>query len=349
MSVQTNPHLTLVRNDAGKRVDVLADGTLFTAYLYPDDIMKPVLYPVVTSGGHRVTRGFPMDRVPGERFDHPHHVGIWLNYGDVNGLDFWNHSSAIPAERKHLYGTIRHRGILESRETPEAAHLTVAAEWLKFDGTVLLTERTAFRFTATCADRVIDRTTTLTAVHEDVHFKDNKEGMVAIRVARALEHPTTKAERFTDAAGHPTDVPTLDNDGVNGRYYSSEGLEGDYVWGTRGRWVTLAGRLHGEEVAVILIDHPSNPGYPTYWHARGYGLFAANPLGQAAMSGGKEVLNFSLERGASVTFQYRFVIHSGHRPDNGEIQSRYATFGADPQHGRQFPNMQPQPSQPHSL
>lgn len=59
--------LKLVRNDNEKRVDVLVDGKLFTAYIYPDSIMKPVLYPVVTAGGHRVTRGFPLDHVAGER------------------------------------------------------------------------------------------------------------------------------------------------------------------------------------------------------------------------------------------------------------------------------------------
>jgi hypothetical protein len=88
------------------------------------------------------------------------------------------------------------------------------------------------------------------------------------------------------------------------------------------------GRLGEEEVSVIMVDHPTNPGYPTYWHARGYGLYAANPLGQAALSGGKDVLNFTLKLGTSVRFQYRFVIHSGARPGNADIASRYAAFGS---------------------
>lgn len=320
--------LQLVRDDDGKRVDMLVDGTLFTAYIYPDSIMKPVLYPVVTAGGHRVTRGFPLDGVAGERVDHPHHVGIWLNYGNVNGLDFWNHSEAIPADRKHRFGTIRHRAIVDAREDGATAFLAIAADWLRPTGSPLLAERTDFRFSASATDRIVDRTTTLTAVDEDVIFKDDKEGMIAIRVARGLEHPASQPEIFTDAEGRPTAVPVLDNDGVTGRYFSSEGPQGDDVWGTRARWMTLAGRLGAEEVSVIMVDHPANPGYPTYWHARGYGLYAANPLGQAAMSGGKEVLNFTLKQGASVRFQYRIVIHSGPRPGNEEIASRYAAFGS---------------------
>lgn len=328
MNTPIKTRLNLVRDDVHKRVDVLVDGELFTAYIYPDRIMKPVLYPVITAGGHRVTRGFPLDRVAGERVDHPHHVGIWLNYGNVNGLDFWNHSEAVPAERKHKFGTIRHRDIVDARDDGSTAFLSVSADWLRPNGSPLIAERTDFRFSASATDRIIDRTTTLTALDEDVLFKDDKEGMIAIRVARGLELPSSQPEIFTDSEGRPTSVPALNNDAVTGRYFSSEGPEGDDVWGTRGRWMTLAGRLGEEEVSVIMVDHPTNAGYPTYWHARGYGLYAANPLGQAALSAGKDVLNFSLKQGTSVRFQYRFVIHSGPRPGNEEIASCYASFGS---------------------
>ncbi len=106
--------------------------------------------------------------------------------------------------------------------------------------------------------------------------------MLGIRVARELEHPSDKPEIFTDASGIATAVPTLNNDGVTGMYRSSEGIEGDDVWGTRGKWVNLTGEINGEKVSLAILDHPKNPGYPTYWHARGYGLFAANTLGQKA-------------------------------------------------------------------
>ena len=71
----------------------------------------------------------------------------------------------------------------------------------------------------------------------------------------------------------------MDNTGVNGVYLTSEGTKGAAVWGTRGRWCTLSGTVGAEPVSIAILDHPQNPGHPTYWHARGYGLFAANPLG----------------------------------------------------------------------
>ena len=112
--------------------------------------------------------------------------------------------------------------------------------------------------------------------------------MLGLRVARALEQPADKPEVFSDATGKPTAVPVLDNTGVTGLFTSSEGLKGDAVWGTRARWMALSGHVGDEGVVLLLLDHPKNPGYPTHWHARGYGLFAANPFGPKAFSNGKE-------------------------------------------------------------
>jgi Methane oxygenase PmoA len=59
------------------------------------------------------------------------------------------------------------------------------------------------------------------------------------------------------------------------------------------------------------LDHPANPGFPTYWHARGYGLFGANPLGRSIFTNGKEPpMNFSLAPHESATFRYRVLILS---------------------------------------
>jgi len=131
-----------------------------------------------------------------------------------------------------------------------------------------------------------------------------------LRVVRALEIPSEKPEVYTDASGRATTVAKLDNTGVNGTYLTSEGKKGDAAWGTRGRWCNLSGLVGAEPVTITILDHPGNPGFPTYWHARGYGLFAANPLGQKVFSNGKEELNLSLAPNASVTFRYRILISS---------------------------------------
>jgi hypothetical protein len=243
--------------------------------------------------------------------DHPHHVGLWFNYGDVNGVDFWNNSDALPAEQQAAMGRILHRRVVAAHGGAGEGELAVECDWQMPDGSTVLSERTRFVFRAGRDSRSIERASELRAGTHPVRFADNKEGVLGLRVARALEEPSQKPELFTDAAGRPTAVPALDNQGVNGLYTSSEGITGAAVWGTRGRWMALAGRVADEDVVLLMLDHPKNPGYPTYWHARGYGLFAANPLGQAALSGGKETLDFALAPGASATFRYRLDVLPG--------------------------------------
>jgi hypothetical protein len=89
----------------------------------------------------------------------------------------------------------------------------------------------------------------------------------------------------------------------------------------------LQGTVDGEPVTLGILDHPGNPGFPTYWHARGYGLFAANPLGQAALSEGKEKLGFVLDPKASTTFRHRILVASGTLTP-AQVEARYQEFTA---------------------
>jgi hypothetical protein len=310
-----------------RRVEVRIDGAPFTAYVWPESLTKPVLFPIRTARGTVVTRGFPLEPRAAERVDHPHQVGYWLTYGDVNGVDFWGNSKELAPEEQARKGRIVHREIREARGGNDRGTLAVALDWIVPDGRPVLEEATSFVFRGDRTSRTIDRTTVLTA-NEPVVFADTKEGMLGLRVARSLEQPSDRPEVFTDASGHPTTVPVLDNTGVTGLYHSSEGLTGDAVWGTRARWVALAGRIGKEEVVLILLDHPGNPGYPTYWHARGYGLFAANPLGQKDFSQGRHVLGFHLDEKKSATFRYRLVVRS--EPFSAErAEADWESFAAE--------------------
>jgi len=295
-------------NDAENRVDVMVEGKLFTAYIYPDNIKKPVLWPVMSPAGNMLTRSYPMIKKEGDRSDHPHQVGVWLNYGDVNGLDFWNNSEAIAPERSDRFGTIYHRSIEKAKSGKGTALLVTTSDWESPDRTKMLEEQTSFKFIALENMRIIDRSTTLKAMIDEVKFTDNKEGMFAIRVAREMELPSEKPTDLVDSHGVVTRVEKMDNTLVKGDYRSAEGIEGSAVWGTRCRWMKLSSEIKGEQVAVVIIDHPSNVGYPTYWHARDYGLFAANTLGQKIFSDGKNELNFRMKKGESVIFRYRLVI-----------------------------------------
>lgn len=317
--------VSVIPNEASNRVDVLVDGQPFTSYIWPDTLMKPVLFPLRTASGTLITRGWPMEPRAGERTDHPHHVGLWFNYENVNGVDFWNNSTAQPAAQQAKMGRIEQRKIVKTSSGKNKGELKVASDWIMPNHQPILHETTDFIFRTAPGARIVDRIATLTALDKPVVFKDAKDGMLGLRVRRELEQPETDAVTYTDASGRPTTVKAMSTNGVTGLYRTSEGKTGDAAWGTRGRWTTLTGKVNDEDITLVLLDHPKNAGFPTYWHARGYGLFAANPLGQAMFSNGKEKLNFTIAPKHSATFRYRLVILDG-KATPEQVEALYKQF-----------------------
>jgi len=325
-NVSQEKRIQVVENNAEDRVDVRIDGTIFTSYIYPESVKKPILYPVYTSSGIKITRGFPLDPQPWERVDHPHHVGIWLNHGDVNDLDFWNNSESIPSDRKMHYGTIYHKSIKDTESGNEKGSLEVTSEWKRPDGRILIQENSKFYFWGEENIRIIDRITTLTASEISVLFKDSKEGMIAIRVIRELEQAAGETLTLLNENLETVQVNPNDDNRSTGLYESSEGLQGDDVWGTRARWVKLGSKYENNHIGIVIMDHPENPNHPTHWHARGYGLFGANPFGSRVFTDGRESLNYFLSSGKSVTFKYRLYIYDGFNPDGETINKNYEEF-----------------------
>jgi Methane oxygenase PmoA len=324
----SSDRIRVVAREDQRRVDILVNGQPFTSYIWPPTLAKPVLYPLRSAHGTVVTRGYPLELRPRERTDHPHHAGMWFNYGSVNGIDFWNNSDAINPQDKPKMGTIHQRKIIEARSGEDQGELAVETDWNTADQKTLLKEHTRLVLRGDATTRTIDRITTLTAQGEKVVFEDDKEGLLGLRVARSLEMSSDKPEIFTDANGRPTTIPKLDNAGVNGVYLTSEGKTGDAAWGTRGKWCNLSGTIDGEAVTISIFDHPSNTNFPAYWHARGYGLFAVNPLGRKIFTNGKEpALNFTLAPKESVTFRYRVLITSGKLTPEG-TEKAYRDFVA---------------------
>ena len=289
------------------KIDVMIGGRLFTTLLFNDSMYKPVLYPIYSSTGTMVTRGYPMYPKADEPTDHPHHVGLWFNYENVNGLDFWNNSFAIPAEKKSQYGWIKTDAITEKKDGNTGV-LAYNARWTNQKNETLVTEKTRYEFSGTPQLRIIDRITTLTGVMDDVAFNDAKDGMLGLRMAHELQIPAMKDQKFKDDKGIETIVKATADRIAVGNYLTSEGKEGDSAWSTRAVWCKAYGKMGMDSVSISIIDHPSNPNYPTFWHARGYGLFAANPLGEKVFTNGKSAKNLHLKKGESVTFKYRIII-----------------------------------------
>jgi hypothetical protein len=315
----------VVKAAGQNKIDILIGNKPFTSFLYPDTLEKPVLYPVRAANGTVVTRGFPLNPKPGDPTDHPHHIGIWFNFENLNGLDFWNNSYAIPQAKKKDYGWVKTDRILQTKSGAKG-ELAYHANWTNQANDVLLEETTHLEFSGNSHQRIIDRVTVLKAV-TDCIFNDAKDGLMGLRLAHELQIPTTQDQKFTDNKGNVTLIKGGDDKVPNGNYLTSEGKTGDAAWSTRGKWCKVYGKMGADSVSITIIDHPQNPNYPTFWHARGYGLFAANPLGEKQFTNGKSEKNLKLKKGESVTFRYRIVVDDGNKtPDVKEINGLTEEF-----------------------
>ncbi len=289
----------LVRHD--DRISVEVDGKPFTElFVKGESVKKPYFHPLRSASGKIVTRMYPMKVIEGESHDHPHHRGLWFAHGDVNGYDFW---SADPSRSSPKLGRIVLEEVLETQGGKRQGRLRARFAWQAPDGTVLVREDRTVIFYSDPKLRIMDLDLVLTGV-EKAHFGDTKEGTFAIRIADSM------------------------NERHGGTLVSSTGAKGEKnVWGKRFPWMDYYGEVDGETLGIAIFDHPDNPGHPTHWHARGYGLFAANIFGlhdfyhDETRDGGR-----TLEPGAKWRFRYRVVIHPGDTESAGiaKLYSRYA-------------------------
>ena len=288
------------------RVRVEIDGQLFTEYLFQSHL-KPILYPIVGPHGISMTRNWPMKQVPGEAKDHPHHESLWFSHGNVNGANFW-------LSHKNPYPRIEQVEMLAVESGPRGT-LKTRNRWLAAADKIVLTDTRTLHFMPLGNDRAIDYEVTLRATDGDVIFGDDKEGTMAIRTHANLQLKHDPRHGATSAVGHAM---------------NSEGLHDAVLWGKRARWVDYWGIVDGHTVGIAIFDHPSNPRHPTTWHARDYGLVAANPFGLHSFEGRpKGAGDMKIAAGESVTFRYRFLFHQGDVKE-ANVAGRYQEFATGP-------------------
>lgn len=284
---------------AADHIEITIDGKPFGTFYYGEAAPKPYLAPLRTASGIIVTRGFPMEKIEGETRDHPHHRGLWFTHGDVNQIDFW----ANEPGGKGRKGKVKLEKIVAVKGGKKEGSIRASFLWVDDAGEPLLRELRTMTFYSDPALRVLDFDATLTAVKKAV-FGDTKEGFFAIRLRDAMR------ER-----------------GGTGRMISAEGKTGmKEVWGKASPWVDYSGTLDNEKLGVAILDHPKSFRHPTYWHARDYGLFAANAFGLHDFYNDKtKDGSHTLEPGQSIRFIYRVVIHPGDTESAG-IAKLYDEF-----------------------
>lgn len=286
----------------GDRITVKIDGELFTEYHFEGQ-NKPILYPVLGPGQVPMTRNYPMKQgVPNEASDHPHHRSLWFTHGDVNGISFWHEGkgAGVTVQEKLLRLSSGKRAVIQTSN-----------RWVGPDGKTVMTDVRTLTFYEEDGARIVDHAITLRASEGPVKLGDTKEGTMGIRTNPLLRLRGDERRGVTE---------------VNGRAINSAGHRDRELWGKRAAWVDYTGEIDGKTVGVAIFDHPANPRHPTWWHARDYGLVAANPFGihdferKPAGTG-----DLSLKKDEEITFRHRFVFHPG-GPDEAHVKRRFARY-----------------------
>jgi hypothetical protein len=294
-----------------EKISVEIDGKPFTDFYVGPETAKPYLHPLRTADGTVVTRGFPMvTDIPGEAHDHPHHRGLWFTHGDVNGYDFWANEESQPGAGKG-----KGKVVLERLDKPASGRksgtISASFAWKIPSGETLLLESRKMTFYSDPQVRMIDFDITLSP-QVDVKFGDTKEGMFAMRLASPLEEE------------QPKDIAEPKR---TGKMVNAQNKQGEKnVWGKRSEWVDYSGQIAGAPVGVAVFDHPSNPRQPTYWHARAYGLLAANIFGlhDFERDPGRDG-SLSIRPGQPLRFRYRVLIHPGD-VNSGGVRDAYEAW-----------------------
>ncbi len=288
----------------GKDLEVHFGGKLFTRYDVSTGPTKPFFYPIQAFGKH-MTRRWPLEDVPGEDKDHPHHRGLWFTHGLMNGIDFWAEAgNALPI------GKTVHAGFDRQTGGAVQAGFVARTDWNTPDGKTLARDERTVRVTPLPSGGVLlDFDVAVKPVGGPLTWGDTKEGSFAIRVPESMK---------SDKGG------TLVN---------AEGLLGAKLWGKPSPWNDYYGTVEGETVGVAILDHPSNPRHPTTWHSRTYGLFAVNPFGlhdfDPALKSNKTAGNLVQKEGETVVFRYRVYFHRGDTTA-ANVRSAYSVWANPP-------------------
>jgi hypothetical protein len=281
-------------------VAVTVGGKPFTTLVaQKDGLAKPYLYPILAPNGAAVTRDWPMKSgTANETKDHVHQKSAWFCHGDVipegvelkvkssdrrvAGVDFWSESKG--------HGTIETTAF---RKTTKRNMIGLDLDWKAPEGLTIMKEVRMYEFSVVAGGRLIRCSSTLSAIDFPLTLGDTKEGSFGIRVHDSL--------RMTLKGG-------------DGMLTNSQGKSGmKDVWGLPADWCDYSGTVDDKKVGVAVFAHTGNP-VPSLWHARDYGLLAANPFGRkvAGFPAAKDKTDlYRIEKGKSATFRFAIFAHDG--------------------------------------
>lgn len=292
-AAQSSPQAVELKR-AGDKIEITIGSQPFTTYHFDPGVAKPYFRPLRSAQGTVITRDFPIgNEIPPEHLDdkslEPHQRGMYFAHGSVDGLDYWGEAAFAKYSDDSVFGHKALLSIHEMRGGNDSGVLRATFSLLSPRGRIIAEEDQAFVFRGDDQTRIIDCEFTVRANHgSGVTMGDTKEGTFGIRLRNELNSPPA-------------------------HMVNSKGAEGEkQIWGKRADWVNYDGQVSGESLGVAVLDSPKSFRHPTYWHARGYGLLAANPFGLREFTNNpEEDGSWTIPDGKTLAFRYRVIIHHG--------------------------------------
>ena len=255
----------------GNRIDVSIGQNLFTQYIFSEDEKYPFFFPVNGPSGYSVTSM--------RNSLYPHHSSLFFGCDRVNGGNYWQEG----IDR----GRIR----------------TLRAEILQTgkDSVVIENECIWSRPGAESPIRDV-RTITITAPSKDLYQID-----FDIRLDMLMDVKIEKTNHSFFSARMAPDLSVV-NGGTAVNAEGNSGETGDNgTFGKKSPWMDCYGTRNGKTEGMAIMQHPSNPWYPSPWFTRDYGFFSPTPMYWPA----DETAGTTFKKGDVLHMKYRVLVHSG--------------------------------------
>ena len=261
----------------GSRIDVTIAGKFFTSYRFAADEKYPFFFPVNGPSGASVTSM--------RNGEYPHHSSLFFGCDMVNGGNYWQEG----LER----GQIVSDGPKLESASGERIVITDSCVWKRPGASQPLRDSRRIVISAPSAGlRQIDFEITLEAL-EDVLIGKTNHSLFSARM-------------------DPDLTPVFGGTMVN-----AEGQPGEKgTFGKESPWLACFGPRGGKVVeGLAILQHPSNPGFPSKWFTRDYGFLSPTPMFWPADGKGTR-----MAKGTKLALRYRVLVFSGSAADAGLAQ-----------------------------
>jgi hypothetical protein len=252
----------------GSKINVTIDNKYFTSYIFSEDEKYPFFYPVngPVSGGSVTSM---------RNSEYPHHSSLFFGCDLVNGGNWWQEG----LER----GRIISVNAEIVKQGGDSVVITDECIWSRPGSVSPIKDTRKIIITSPSASLSQIDITIVMEMLTDVTIKKTNHSLFSARMAADL---------------------SVKNGGT---MINAEGLKSEKdTFGKNSPWIDFYGKRGDAVEGLAILQHPSNPWYPSPWFTRDYGFMSPTP-----MYWPKNDSDTFMKKGSALTLRYRVLVHAG--------------------------------------